>query len=66
MTYSEYKQAQSQGVRLLKAVIKAEPKTTAERNAQAAYAAWYERVKGNRKLVVNVMRAAGCREAEFA
>lgn len=66
MTTSEYRIALARGTKLLRAVINATPKTTAEREAQEAYARWYETVKGNRKLVASVMRSAGCREAEFA
>ena len=64
MTHTEYKTALGKGSRLLRAVLKETPGTTAYKAAQERYAAWFE--ASNRTMVVQVMKAAGCKEAEFA
>ena len=58
------KTALGKGSRLLRKLLRETPGTTAYRQAQEAYAAWHE--SANRTMVVQVMKANGCKEAEFA
>ncbi len=64
MTQKDHRAALGKGSRLLRKLLRTDPGTTAYRAAQAEYAAWYE--QANRTMVVQVMKAAGCKEAEFA